>query len=59
MGEDMQKALVDKLVTDTRATVEPKVRALEETVAKRLGVTNPPPAAGAAPRAPTAKPASK
>ena len=59
MGDDMQKALVEKLVTDTRATVEPKVRALEQTVAKRLGVTNSPPAAAAAPRAPTAKPASK
>ncbi len=57
MGEDMQKVLVDKLVTDTRATVEPKVRSLEQTVARRLGVTNPP-ATAAAPRAP-AKPASK
>jgi len=58
MGDDMQKVLVDKLVADTRATVEPKVRSLEQTVAKRLGVTSAPPAAGAAPRAP-AKPASK
>lgn len=59
-GEDMQKALVEKLVADTRATVEPKVRSLEQTVAKRLGVTNAPPAAAAAPapRAP-AKPATK
>lgn len=56
MGEDMQKVLADKLVADTRATVEPKVRSLEQTVAKRLGVTNPP--AATAPRAP-AKPASK
>jgi hypothetical protein len=59
MGDDMQRALVEKVVTDTRATIEPKVRALEQTVAKRLGVTAPPPAAaGAAPRAP-AKPAAK
>lgn len=58
MGDDMQKVLVDKLVADTRTTVEPKVRSLEQTVAKRLGVTSAPPAAGAAPRAP-AKPASK
>lgn len=58
LGDDMQKVLVDKLVADTRTTVEPKVRALEQTVAKRLGVTSAPPAAGAAPRAP-AKPASK
>jgi uncharacterized protein len=58
MGDDMQKALVEKLVADTRATVEPKVRTLEQTVAKRLGVTSAPAAGGAAPRAP-AKPASK
>ncbi|MEO7393014.1 MAG: hypothetical protein ABIU58_12620 [Ramlibacter sp.] len=60
MGEDLQKALVEKVVTDTRATVEPKVRALEETVAKRLGVSAAPATAPAAPaaRAP-AKPATK
>ena len=59
MGEEMQKALVDKVVTDTRSTVEPKVRVLEQTVAKRLGVTAPAgPATSGAPRAP-AKPASK
>jgi hypothetical protein len=52
LGGDMQKALVD----DTRPQVEPKVRALEETIAKRLGVTAP--AAGAAPAAPAA-PAAK
>jgi len=57
MGDDMQKALVEKLVAETRPTIEPKVRALEQSVAKRLGVTSAPPAAGAA-RAP-AKPASK
>ncbi|HSV35843.1 MAG TPA: hypothetical protein VLI46_09810 [Ramlibacter sp.] len=55
MGEDMQKALVEKLVADTRSTIEPKVRTLEQTVAKRLGVTAPAQGAGAAP----AKPASK
>jgi uncharacterized protein len=58
MGDDMQKVLVEKLVADTRTTVEPKVRSLEQTVAKRLGVTTAPGAAGSAPRAP-AKPASK
>lgn len=60
MGEDMQKALADKVVAETRSTIEPKVRALEQSVAKRLGVS---PAAGApqggaAPRA-AAKPAAK
>jgi hypothetical protein len=56
LGGDMQKALVEKLIADTRPQVEPKVRALEETIAKRLGVTAP--AAGAAPAAPAA-PAAK
>ncbi len=58
MGEDMQKVLVEKLLADTRGTVEPKVRALEQSVAKRLGVTSAPAASSGAGRAP-AKPASK
>ena len=62
MGEDMQRALVEKVLAETRGTFEPKIRALEQTVAKRLGVTAPPQGSGAnggaAPRAP-AKPASK
>ncbi len=60
LGEEMQRSLIEKLVPDMRSTVEPKVRALEETVGKRLGLTTPG-AAPAAPRAPAkaAKPASK
>ncbi|MDB5872524.1 MAG: hypothetical protein JWQ07_1966 [Ramlibacter sp.] len=58
MGDEMQKAMVDKLIADTRPTVEPKVRALEQSVARRLGVAPTGPAASGAPRAP-AKPASK
>src|SRR5665647_578318 len=57
MGADMQKALLEKLVTDMRPTVEPKVRALEQSIGKRLGLTSPP-AAATTPRAP-AKPASR
>ena len=57
MGDDMQKVLVEKLVADTRTTIEPKVRTLEETVARRLGVTAPA-KAGAAPKA-AAKPPAK
>jgi uncharacterized protein len=57
MGDEMQRALIEKVVTDTRTIIEPKVRVLEQTVAKRLGVTSAP---GAAPAAkPAAKPASK
>jgi len=58
LGDDMQRVLIDKVVADTRGTIEPKVRNLEQTVAKRLGVTSPAAPAGAAPRTP-AKPAAK
>jgi uncharacterized protein len=56
MGEEMQKVLIDKVVSETRTTVEAKVRALEATVAKRLGVPLPPNGAapGAAPGGPVA-----
>jgi hypothetical protein len=62
LGDEMQKTLVEKLLADTRGTIEPKVRALEQTVAKRLGVTAPTQGsgAGAAPaRTAPAKPAAK
>ena len=49
LNGDMQKTLSEKLVTETRSLVAPKVQALEQSVAKRLGIT---------PAAP-AKPASK
>jgi len=54
MGEEMQKSLIEKLVTDTRPTVEPKVRALEQSIGKRLGVST-----QSGPAKPAAKPASK
>jgi hypothetical protein len=63
MGDEMQRALVEKVLADTRGTIEPKIRTLEQTVGKRLGVTNPPQGSGAngaaAPRAAPAKPASR
>lgn len=46
LGPDMQKVLVEKVVVDARPAMEPKVRALENNIAKRLGVT-PQPAASA------------
>lgn len=55
LGGEMQKVLIDKLVADTRGSVEPKVRALEATLSKRLGIEAP---AAAATR-PPAKAASK
>lgn len=56
MGGDMQRVLVEKLIADSRPAVEPHVRALEDTIAKRLGVT---PGTGAAPAAAPKAPAKK
>jgi hypothetical protein len=39
MGGEMERVLTDKLVQETRPLVEPKVRVMEESIAKRLGVT--------------------
>jgi uncharacterized protein len=57
LGGDMQKLLVEKLVVDTKPQVEPKLRGLEETIAKRLGmnVEAPKAAAPAAPKSPVKK----
>ena len=51
LGGDMQKVLAEKVVADTRPQVEPKVRALEESIARRLGIT---PEASGGPAAPQA-----
>jgi uncharacterized protein len=45
MAGDMQRALTQRLVAETKADVEPKVRAMQQSVAKRLGISPP---AGAA-----------
>ena len=39
MGPEMQKALLEKLLAETRGVIEPKVAALDQAVAKRLGIT--------------------
>jgi hypothetical protein len=44
MGNDFQRALGDKLLAETRPSVEPRWKALEQTVMRRL---NPPDAASA------------
>jgi len=36
---DMQKALGEKLVAESKGEIEPKVRALEQSVVKRLGIS--------------------
>lgn len=43
MGGDLQKVLGEKLITETKAAVEPKVKALEQAIVNHLG--SPPPAA--------------
>ena len=56
MAGDMQKALTEKLVAETKAEIEPKVRAMQQSVSKRLGLTNAAPASAApAPAAPGKK----
>ena len=52
---EMQRALAEKLVGETRATIEPKVRTLEQTVSGRLGLT----AAGTPASAPAPAPKKK
>jgi hypothetical protein len=57
MGGDLQRSLVEKLIVETKPQVEPRLRTLEETIAKRLGVNTEPKAAAPAPKA--AAPASR
>jgi hypothetical protein len=50
IGPDMQKSLGDMLIADTRPVVEPKLKALEQSLIKQLTA-----AAGPAPAAPAAR----
>jgi hypothetical protein len=61
LGSDMQRALSEPLIRDSRSVVEPKMRALEESLMKRLGVSDTPAAkpAGAKPAAPASAPVKK
>jgi uncharacterized protein len=57
MAADMQRALSEKLLAESRADIEPKLRKLEQTMATRLGVTTRAPAgSGADAGAPKAAP---
>ncbi len=56
LSGEMQKVLVDKVLAETRTAVEPKVKALEQSVRKRLGLPAP---AAPRPAAPPSHPASK
>ena len=41
LSGEMQKVLLEKVLADTRAAVDPKVLALEQSVSKRLGLAPP------------------
>lgn len=41
LSGDMQKVLLEKLLTDTRGAIEPKIVALDQAVGKRLGANAP------------------
>ncbi len=58
LGGDMQRALVAKLVPELKSQVDPRVRALDEAIAKRLGVAPVTAAAGAAAGGAAATPAT-
>ena len=60
LGNEMQRSLIAKLVPELKPQVEPKLRALDEAIAKRLGVPaafggNQPAAPAAAAPAPAKK----
>lgn len=50
MGGDMQKAIGEKLVPELRPIIEPKARAMAETVNRRMGGGNAPGAAASGPK---------
>jgi len=50
LSDDMQDALLNKLVAETRPTIEPKIKALEASIGRRLGAAAAPtPGAGTKP----------
>jgi hypothetical protein len=58
LNPKMQTALTEKLVAETRGSIEPKMRALDENVAKALGAPTEAQAQGSA-KAPAKAPAKK
>ena len=53
LGNDMQRALAQRILADTKGAVEPKVKALEASIRQRF---TPPPGAASSGAAPGAKP---
>ena len=59
LGGEMQKALTDKLVAETRPVIDPKIKAMELAVATHLGIpVTAPPAPPSTPPKPPARAAS-
>ena len=56
LGPELQRALSDRIVTDSRGVVEPKMRAFQDSVAKRLGLPPRTPPASTGGSAPAKKP---
>lgn len=48
LGGEMQRALGEKIIAETRGQIEPKVQALQASIGKRLGVAPAGAASGAA-----------
>ena len=60
MGGELQKSFSDKLVADTKAVMEPRIKSLAQSISGRLGLPPPPDAdAASAASPPAAKPPSK
>jgi len=59
LGGDMQRSLVNKLVPELKPQMEPKLRALDASIAKRLGVQSALGGGGAPAHAPATAPAAK
>jgi len=59
LGGEMQKVLLDKLFEQMKPTIEPKVKALELSISKHLGLPEPSAAAPAKGTRPPAKATSK
>lgn len=49
MGGEMQRALAERVANDARSVMEPKLQALQASMAKRLGLQQGPAASSAAP----------
>ena len=58
MSNELQKVLGEKLVAETRGVIEPKVRALDESIVKRMAAAESAPATDLAPAAKSSAPKS-